>query len=243
MWADIDPRPKLFAALCLSSMALMTRQAGSSILLLLLSIAAFIAFGVDLRRPAKALVRLSPVLMTVALIQILLIKSGDVLVSAGGIRIVTAGGLRAALFMAVRVGVIASCGFIIGSIGFSDFLLAMKAIRVPYELSFISAMGAKLLPLLAEQMKDSLVSAQLRGANLSKMGLMARFRLYTDVLMPATVTSIMRAEQISWSLELKGFDPGKPRTYWRRLDMSTGDWLVFPACLIAIGAFLILNYA
>lgn len=243
MWADIDPRPKLFAALCLSSMALMARQAGSSILLLLLSIMAFIAFGVDLHKPAKALVRLIPVLLTVALIQILLIKSGEVLVGAGSIRIVTTGGLRAAMFMAVRVGVIASCGFIIGSIGFSDFLLAMKAIRVPYELSFISAMGARFLPLLAEQMRDSLVSAQLRGANLTKMGLMARFRLYTDVLMPATVTSIMRAEQISWSLELKGFDPGKPRTYWRRLDMSTADWLAIPLCLIALGAFLILNYA
>ena len=243
MWADIDPRPKLFAALCLSSMALIARQAGASILLLLLCITAFIAFGVDLQKPVKALVRLAPVLLTVAIIQILLIKSGEVLVSAGNIRIATTGGLSAALFMAVRVGVIASCGFIIGSIGFSDFLLAMKAIRVPYELSFISAMGAKLLPLLAEQMRDSLVSAQLRGANLAKMGLFERFRLYTDVLMPATVTSIMRAEQISWSLELKGFDPGKPRTYWRRLDMSTGDWLVFPVCLIALGAFLILNYA
>jgi len=243
LWAEIDPRPKLFAALCLSSMALMARQTSSSIILLLLSVAAFIAFGVDLRKPAKALLRLAPILLTVACIQILLIKSGDVLWRVGGFRIVTAGGVSAALFMAVRVGVIASCGFIIGSIGFSDFILAMKAIRVPYELSFISAMGAKLLPLLAEQMRDSLVSAQLRGVNLAKMGLFARFRLYIDVLMPATVTSLMRAEQISWSLELKGFDPGKPRTYWRRLDMSTGDWLVLPVCLIALGAFLILNFA
>jgi energy-coupling factor transport system permease protein len=224
-------------------MALMAKQAGSSALLILLSLIAFVAFGVDLRRPAKALVRLVPVLLTVALVQMLLIKSGNVLLQLGETRIVTIGGLNAAMFMAVRVGVIASCGFIIGSIGFSDFLLAMKAIRVPYELSFVSAMGAKLLPLLAGQMRDSLVSAQLRGANLAKMGLLERFRLYTDVLMPATVTSLMRAEQISWSLELKGFDPGKSRTYWRRLDMSTGDWLVFPTCLIALGAFLVLNFA
>lgn len=243
MWADMDPRPKLFVALCLSTMALMLRHYDASILLVLLCLLAFYFFGVEAAKPAGLILKLAPVVFFVGVLQIALIKTGDVLWSSGSIRMVTTGGLKAALFMSVRVWTIASCSFIIASIGFSDFLLAMKAMRVPYELAFMSAMGAKFLPLLSEEMKDSLISAQLRGADLNKMGIFHRFRLYSHVLMPATVTALMRAEQISWALELKGFNPGSARTYWRRLEMGTSDWMAFPIAVVAFALFLVANYA
>ncbi len=243
MWADMDPRSKMFIALCLSSMALILRHYESAVLLVLISLLAFYFFGVEASKPARLIIKLAPVLLFVGVLQVALIKTGDVLWYSGDIKLVTTGGLYAALFMTVRVWTIASCGFIIGTIGFSDFLLAMKALRVPYELSFMSAMGAKFLPLLSEEMRDSLISAQLRGANLAKMGIAGRFRLYSQVLMPATVTALMRAEQVSWALELKGFDPGSSRTYWRRLDMGTSDWMAFPAGIFALALFLLANYA
>ena len=243
MWADMDPRSKMFVALCLSTMALMLRHYQAAVLLVLLCLLAFYFFGVEAAKPARLITKLAPALFFVGVMQVVLIKSGDVLWYSGNIRMVTSGGLMAALFMTVRVWTIASCGFIIGSIGFSDFLLAMKAMHVPYELSFMSAMGAKFLPLLSEEMSDSLISAQLRGANIAKMGIVDRFRLYSQVLMPATVTALMRAEQVSWALELKGFDPGSSRTYWRSLDMGTSDWMAFPAGVVALALFLIANYA
>ena len=128
--------------------------------------------------------------------------------------------------MAVRVGIIAACGFILSSIGFADFLLAMKSMRVPYEIAFMAAMGAKFLPLLAEEMSDSLTSAELRGADIKRMGMIRRLRLYSEVLTPATFTALSRAEGISWALELRGFNPGARRTYWRRLEMRMSDWMI-----------------
>lgn len=243
MWADMDPRSKMFIALLISTMALILRHHEAAILLVLLSLLAFYFFGVEASKPARLVAKLAPALLSIGVLQVALMKGGEVLWQYGDIRLVTTGGLNAALFMAVRVWTIASCGFIIGSIGFSDFLLAMKAMRVPYELSFMAAMGAKFLPLLSEEMRDSLISAQLRGANLAKMGVIGRFRLYSQVLMPATVTALMRAEQVSWALELKGFNPGSSRTYWRRLDMGTSDWMAFPAGAVALALFLIANYA
>ncbi len=243
MWADMDPRSKMFIALCLSSMALILRHYQAAVLLVIFCLLAFYFFGVEASKPARLIARLAPALFFIGMLQISLIKTGEVLWYSGNIRMVTTGGILAAVSMAVRVWTIASCGFIIGSIGFSDFLLAMKAMHVPYELSFMSAMGAKFLPLLSEEMRDSLISAQLRGANLVKMGIADRFRLYSQVLMPATVTALMRAEQVSWALELKGFDPGSSRTYWRRLDMGTSDWMAFPIAVVALALFLVANYA
>ncbi|HOA15094.1 MAG TPA: energy-coupling factor transporter transmembrane component T [Bacillota bacterium] len=242
MSVEADPRSKLFAVFCLTTMALLIRQGESALLLAALTIAALALFGVRLSAPFRILRKLVPALLVVSVLQVLLVKAGRPLLLLGSIRLVTTGGLQAALFMAARVGIIASCGSILYSIGFSDFLLAMRSIRVPYELAFMSAMGAKFLPLLAEEMSDSLISAQLRGADLRRMGLVRRLRLYVDVLMPATVTAMSRAEGISWALELKGFNPGKPRTYWHKLEMGMSDWLVLPAGAIAFAAFLAINY-
>ena len=242
MWVEADPRSKLFAAFCLTTMALLIRQPSSALLLIALTIAALAAFGVKLSAPFRMFWKLLPALLVISLLQILLVKSGRPLVMLGDVRLVTTGGLEAAMFMMARVSIIASCGSILYSIGFSDFLLAMRAMKVPYELAFMSAMGAKFLPLLAEEMSDSLISAQLRGANLGKMSIIRRLKLYVDVLMPATVTAMSRAEGISWALELKGFNPGKSRTYWRKLEMGMSDWMVIPAGVIAFAAFLAINY-
>lgn len=242
MWVDVDPRSKLFASFCLTTMAIIVKDNLAALLLLGFCLAALVAFQVKISAPARALRRLFPAICAVAILQLLLIRSGAPLLRLSGVTVFTDRGLNAAFHMAVRIGVIASCGTVLYSIGFSDFLLAMKAMRVPYELSFMAAIGAKFVPLLAEQMTDSLMSARLRGADISRMWPVARIKLYTRVLMPATVTALTRAETISWALELKGFDPGKPRTYWRRLEMDLTDWLVLPISAVATAAFLLLNY-
>lgn len=223
-------------------MAIIVRDNLAALLLTGFCLAALAAFQVKISAPVRALGKLLPAICTVALIQLLLIRSGAPLLRLSGVTVFTDRGLNAAFHMAVRISVIASCGTVLYSIGFSDFLLAMKAMRVPYELSFMAAVGAKFVPLLAEQMSDSLMSARLRGANISRMWPVARIRLYTRVLMPATATALIRAETISWALELRGFSPGKPRTYWRRLEMDLTDWLVLPISAVATATFLLLNY-
>lgn len=242
MWSDMDPRSKIFATLCLTSMALLVRMPLAALLLAALTTAALIAFGIDPKGPLKTLIRLAPAMLVVAVLQVLLVRSGRTVLSAFGIGIVTTGGLGAAAFMVVRVGIIAACGYILSSIGFADFLLAMKSMKVPYEIAFMAAMGAKFLPLLAEEMTDSLTSAELRGADIKRMGIIRRLRLYSEVLMPATFTALSRAEGISWALELRGFNPGAGRTYWRKLEMRMSDWMAFPLGIIAFAAFLLANY-
>lgn len=242
MWSDADPRSKMFAALCLTSMAVLVRQPVAALLLSALTALSLIAFGIGPKGPLNALRRLAPAILAVALLQILLVRSGRTVLSVLGIRMITTGGLNAAAFMAVRVGIIAACGFILSSIGFADFLLAMKSMRVPYEIAFMAAMGAKFLPLLAEEMSDSLTSAELRGADIKRMGMIRRLRLYSEVLTPATFTALSRAEGISWALELRGFNPGARRTYWRRLEMRMSDWMIIPLGILALSVFLLTNF-
>jgi energy-coupling factor transport system permease protein len=240
--ADVDPRSRLAVTMCLTTMAVIIRSVAGATMLLLAGIVALMLFGIGKDTILRVIKKLAPVIGIVALIQILLVKGGEPFLVLWNVRIVTSGGLLAAFFMIVRVIMIASCGFIISSIEFGSFLLGMKALRVPYEIAFMAAMGIKFVPSLGEEMRDSLISAQLRGADISKMGIVGRIRLYGAVLMPTTVAALMRAEQISWALELKGFNPGSKRSCWRKLSLKAKDWLVIGTSIGSLAIFFIINY-
>jgi energy-coupling factor transport system permease protein len=102
-------------------------------------------------------------------------------------------------------------------------------------------LAIKFLPILMEEITDSVTAIQLSGADLRRIPLKKKISLYTYIFMPVVTVTLMRARQISIAMESRAFRAYPARTYYHQLVMKPIDWLAIFLTLCT-GASVIIWY-
>ena len=240
-----DPRVVFLLVFSLSGFAVLIRQDVVAVFaLLLLSIFFAWLMGVKLGRLYSRLRLLFRIMLMVALLRSLFAPSGVWLLAVGNLPLVTTGGLASGFLVAFRFVV-----FIAGASMFTIYkpralIQAMVQMKLPYEIAYMVSIGARFVPLLAEQLKDSLVALQLRGIVVEELRFRKRLSLYTYLLLPALVSALQQAKELSMSMEMRAFRAMKERTSYYRLSLKPSDiamMLGVLALVFAIG-FVVFRY-
>lgn len=98
-----------------------------------------------------------------------------------------------------------------------DLLAALDRVGVPRTLSLAGAMTLQLLPILRRELGIVLTAQRARGLRTSGPSAFAR------ALLPVIVASVERAQQLSISLEARGFGGTARRTSYREVSSGRGD--------------------
>lgn len=120
----------------------------------------------------------------------------------------------------------------------SDLFAALQAIGVPYELNFMLMASLHLIPIV--QREFTIVLSAQRSRAMKAHG----FGAVLPSMVPVFAGTIERVQQLSMSLESRGFGSKGKKTSLRKIEATATDWIVgiLGVVVSAVGVFLVQRY-
>lgn len=221
----LDPRTKLLIVLCLSTLAIGANTTIILFIVFLLALFTAFLFKIDLSRNFKKVKKLIYMLLLIALVQSIFTE-GQALVSIGKIKILTLEGLEKGAQFILRMAIIIFSAAIIGTSNSREIIQGLVQLKLPYDIAFMAAIGIRFLPMIREEIKDSLTAIQLRGVDIKNIPIKERINLYSYLFTPILVGTILKAERLSTAIEMRGFRAYDNRTSFLVLKLKKIDYLV-----------------
>ena len=208
---------------------------------------AMILSRIPLKMFLKSIKPILPFLLITAVLNLLLVTSGDVLWKWKFIKITTEG-VNISIFMVVRIVLLIMGSSLLtyttSPITLTDaierLLSPLKKLKFPvHELAMMM-----FIPTLIEE-TDKIISAQkARGAEIDTGSFGKRARNMISILVPLFISAFRRADELATAMECRCYHGGDGRTRLRQLRSAPRDYaalavtLIFYAAVIAAGKLL-----
>lgn len=222
---NLDPRTKLVIVLCLSTLGIAIKDLALLFIVSLLSFLAAGLFKADIKRTFRKIRRLIYMIIFIALVQSIFTR-GESLISIGNFTILTADGLEKALQFILRMAIVIFSAAIIGTSSSRSIIQGLIQWKLPYDIAFMVALGIRFLPMIRDEIKDSLVAIQLRGINIRSIPVKERISLYSYLFNPLLIGAMLKAERLSIAIEMRGFRAYENRTSFLVLKFTKWDYVV-----------------
>lgn len=227
-----DPRTYLAIAMGSSILAVLLQRVYMIGVLTVIFFICTLSFGVDLQKVFKKLKRLWQVIIIVAILQSLFQPSGRVLLAFHDITIISAGGLEKGIVVLCRLAILIMGGALLAKCGSRSLIRAMIQMKVPYELAYMVSIAIRFLPVFSSELKDALISLQLRGVDIGKIKWSKRIKVYSYLMLPVVAGSIAKAQDLAIAMEMRGFRAYPQRTSYYTLKMKAVDTLIISAATV-----------
>lgn len=117
----------------------------------------------------------------------------------------------------------------------------LKALRVPYGLSFMAVTAVRFLPLALQELQTVRAVRALRGHQPWRSGLREALRSEVAMLQPVLVKTLRRATDLATALTLRAFDPVRPETDRAPLSLTMGERVGLGSALLVTGGLVVLK--
>ena len=197
----------------------------------------------------KSVKPLLPFLLITAVINLMLVRTGDVLWSWKALK-VTEDGLNISAFMIVRI-----CLLIMGTsiltyttspITLTDaierLLSPLKKLRFPvHELAMMMSIALRFIPTLIEE-TDKIISAQkARGAEIDSGSFINRAKNLISILVPLFISAFRRADELATAMECRCYHGGEGRTRLRQMKSAPRDYAALFVTIVFLAAVIIMK--
>lgn len=213
---------------------------------------AMILSRIPLKMFLKSIKPILPFLLITAVLNLLLVTSGDVLWKWKFIKITTEG-VNISIFMVVRIVLLIMGSSLLtyttSPITLTDaierLLSPLKKLKFPvHELAMMMSIALRFIPTLIEE-TDKIISAQkARGAEIDTGSFGKRARNMISILVPLFISAFRRADELATAMECRCYHGGDGRTRLRQLRSAPRDYaalavtLIFYAAVITAGKLL-----
>jgi len=231
---EIDPRTRLLMVVSLTTLAIVFNTVISQAILVCATVFLCLIFG---RGGMKLFLRakwLPGAFVFIALLQSVFNPDERVLLSVKDVTVFSLGGIALGVCFLCRMAVIIFSAGIIQAAGSRMMIQGLVALKLPYEIAFMTTTALSFLPMIGADMKDSLVALQLRGVELGKLSFAGKIRVYKYLLIPVLEGVVIKAKELSCAMEMRAFRAYNKRTSYVILSLSLVDYVIMAA---AVGAF------
>lgn len=222
--SNIDPRTKIIMVASFSTSGIIVNDPIWLILLLLLVILTSICVGGELKSLMFKLKKLYLLFIGIIIIQSLFTRSGNPVLQIGSISLLTDVGIWRGIHYLLRITIVMLSVSILMTSSERALLQGLITLGLPYELAYMVSIAIRFLPLLKEEMQDSLDAILLRGVNLKSMPISKRMKLYQYLLTPIILGTINKSKQLAISMECRGFRAYYHRTSLMKLQLKLLDY-------------------
>ena len=222
----LDPRTKLIIVMSISSLSVFIREPKYLIAILVIALFVSKMMKSEIFMILKKLRRILSLFMAMVLIQSLFIKGGNPIIALGEITLLTDVGILRALEFLIRISIILLSASILMTSSSRELLQGLIEWRIPYEIAFMVSVGIRFLPLLREEIEDTLTAVQLRGIDMEKLTLKEKIHLYSNIFTPVVTGAILKSQSLSIAMEARGFRAYNHRTSYLKLRMKARDYLI-----------------
>lgn len=168
----------------------------------------------------KTLLRSLPLLLSIALVQLIFRRQGEIILEWSFVTIHREG-FDLAIVLIFRLLTVIYAAKILASLSFQDFSMAFACLRLPEELSFMISYAVHLIPQFLGQLKSFVTNLRLRGINPGKVTLRKGLEIYKLLAVSAVANLVKNSDASAIALELRGFRSSGKRSFLhlRRLNL------------------------
>jgi len=240
--SKIDVRTKLAIVLCLSSAGVFLQHVYILIALMVLTIILALAFKADLRKAMRSTKRLWYILIAIVILQSIFIRSDDAIFAIKGFEILTVTGLIKGAEFFLRVSIVIFSATIVATSNYRQIIQGLVQLKVPYDIAFMVSIAIRFLPLLKDEISQTLVAIQLRGLDLKKIKISQRLKVYYYIFTPVVAGVLKKAHELSMAMETRAYRAYQERTSYLILKIKAIDYLIIIAALLITTALFIMFY-
>lgn len=113
------------------------------------------------------------------------------------------------------------------TLGIEDLLSPFKKIGVPsHEIAMMISIALRFIPTLIEDTQRIMNAQSSRGVDFDEGKLKEKIVGIVSLIIPLFVSAYHRAEDLADAMEARGYAPGKERTRYKQLKITTSDILI-----------------
>jgi len=232
------PLLHVFICLVLSCLAFMGSE---PVKLSMLWFSSFIYAAFRVKAGATGLVkthwRSLPLLLSLALVQLLFRRQGDLLWQFGIISLSREGANYLAV-LSLRLLIVILSAKALAVLDFKEFSTAFHSLRLPEEFSFMLSYAVHLVPSLLSSWKGYFQSLKLRGIAINKLSIPNRLKIYKVLALSSLAALIKNSEGQAIALELRGFRSSGERSSMHERRFSFFDWVAIFMIFLAAALYL-----
>ena len=182
------------------------------------------------------------------IINLLVVRSGDVLITIGSWNIYT-DALTQTLYIVIRLALMIMITTILTAttkpleltLGIEDLLKPFKVIGVPaHDIAMMISIALRFIPTLIEETQRIMKAQASRGVDMENGKLMEKVKAILSLIVPLFVSAFQRAEDLAYAMEARGYIPSRPRTRYKQLKMHGKDVaLLLLSVLILVGMIVL----
>ena len=210
---------------------------------------AFLASKIPFALMLKSLKPILPIVVFTSILNILFIRTGDV-VFEWAFLVITRQGLETAGFMVVRISALIigtslltyTTSPIVLTDAIERLLSPLKKIKVPvHELAMMMTIALRFIPTLIEETDKIIAAQKARGADMESGNLIQRAKALVPVLVPLFVSSFRRAEELALAMECRCYHGGDGRTRMKQLKATYRDFVALGVMVVFTGLIVLAN--
>lgn len=238
----LDPRVKLYCIILLSSAALIFKDA---LFMAVLSVVAFLAallLGADMRQFFKRFHRFFNLLLMIAAVQLVSVRTGEPLFMINNITLITTDGAERAVSAAMRFFIIMCSAAVMAGENSRKVIVGLTQMGIPYMFAFMIMTALRFIPMFTAAFSEALVSIQLRGIELKQVGFGKKVKLYGYLLLPVVADAVVKSQDLAVAMEARGFGAYNKRTSFIKLKMNSLDYAMLAALTVIAAASFFAYY-
>lgn len=229
-----DPRMTVFTTFLLMISAFSVINYAQLFLLTASTMTWIILSRISLSKLFASTHTLLAILIFSGLLNILVVRSGTVLINIFGLPI-THEGIRYAILFASRFILVVLTGttLIISSKptiltqACASLLKPLRILGVQTEQwAFVMSLSLRFLPTLNDEMRSVALAQRARGGSIHHGSCYQRIRAMIALVIPSFAGIIRHSETLSLALDARNYVPGAPRTYWHQWRLRGQDWIL-----------------
>ena len=220
-----------------------------------LAILAFATFSLILAAKIRFIKLVSSLHMLIAvftfsgLLNILAVRTGEILCKLGPI-IITQDGIHCAILFATRFSLV----IIIGAVlvitisptmlteACTSLLSPLKTIGIPtQEISLIMSLALRFLPTLSNEAVEVAHAQTARGGSIRDGSICKRIHAISSLIVPAFAGVIRHSETLSLALDTRCYTPSATRSHLHTLKVRAKDVLLLAITVCAISAIIAMS--
>lgn len=194
-----------------------------------------------LRPCLKLVAALGTLALIVLVLQVLCVRTGDVLVQAGWLKI-TVDGLSSGVLVVLKV----VCMVLPLTLAFMTTQLEdltnelVEKWRLPYKYAFTVSTAIRFIPVFAEEMNGIMEAQRARGVQFDTGNIVKKVSLMIPLCVPLLISSVRKTDSIAIAAELRGFNLRTRTSAWKKQSFHARDAVMLLACvaLLACGILL-----
>ena len=245
----MDPRAKIACSLVLMLSVFFVRTFEQLALSWAVSLVLIMLSRVPVKKVLESLRPVALMLMLLSVCNLLLIRTGTVLVALGPL-VITTDGLWGSILFSLRLisGVVAAALLLLTTTptqltdAFDALLNPLSRIGLHgHELAMVFSLMLRFIPTLADE-AEALIDAQTtRGASLYEGSPIRRIKAVIPIVVALIANGLRHASNLSRALDARCYEGGAARSQWHPLRMQAKDWLAMGLALVYTVALALLS--